>query len=124
MQLVRRRGTRSILRWLVLATIFAHALLPVGSPLVRTSGSAFSATTAEVSLAPSRKGKAAVAKREQQPSSDEPSDGGGGIDLLAGHAQHLADLTDVCGADHSLAPNIRHCAAFRRPFQARAPPLS
>lgn len=45
--------------WLLLAAILTHALIPVGSPLARTSGSAFSATTLDVSLAP-RKGEEAL----------------------------------------------------------------
>ena len=41
--------------WLLLGSIFAHALIPVGSPLKPTTGSAFSASTLEVALAPGRK---------------------------------------------------------------------
>ena len=41
--------------WLLLASILFHALIPVGSPLEPTTGSAFSASTVEVALAPGRK---------------------------------------------------------------------
>ena len=41
--------------WLILAAILAHAVVPVGSPLARTQGSAFSIATTDVSLAASRK---------------------------------------------------------------------
>ena len=41
--------------WLLLLSIFTHAVVPTGSPLQRTSGSAFSASTAEVAIAPKRK---------------------------------------------------------------------
>jgi hypothetical protein len=37
-----------------MAIVLGHALAPVGSPLVRASGSAFSAATADVSLGPAR----------------------------------------------------------------------
>jgi hypothetical protein len=40
---------------LLLAIILAHALLPIASPTVKTSGSPFSASTLEVSTAPTRK---------------------------------------------------------------------
>lgn len=41
--------------WLLLVSIFVHALLPMGSPFHRAMGSAFSASTADVSLKPTRK---------------------------------------------------------------------
>lgn len=41
--------------WFLLLSIFTHAVVPTGSPLQRISGSAFSATTAEVAIAPKRK---------------------------------------------------------------------
>lgn len=45
--------------WLLLGTIAAHAMLPVGSPVAQASGSAFSATTLDVALAPKRKASSA-----------------------------------------------------------------
>jgi hypothetical protein len=41
--------------WLLLVSIFVHALLPTGSPIHRATGSAFSASTTDVSLKPARK---------------------------------------------------------------------
>ena len=37
--------------WLSIATALGHAIAPVGSPLARTAGSAFSASTTDVALA-------------------------------------------------------------------------
>lgn len=41
--------------WLCLATVLAHSVLPVGSPLAPRHGSAFSASTTDVALSPSRR---------------------------------------------------------------------
>jgi hypothetical protein len=40
--------------WLSAFTVAAHAVAPVGSPIAKRSGSAFSASTFEVSLIPTR----------------------------------------------------------------------
>lgn len=50
-------GTRlvGLSLWLLLVSIFVHALLPTGSPFHRAMGSAFSASTTDVSLKPTRK---------------------------------------------------------------------
>lgn len=48
--------------WLcvLLVTIAFHAFVPYGSPLVRTQGSAFSATTSDVGVTPKRKDRTAT----------------------------------------------------------------
>lgn len=53
----RERGNRTFVfsLWILLATILGHALVPVGSPMARTAGSAFSASTADVALGTSRR---------------------------------------------------------------------
>jgi hypothetical protein len=50
-------GTRQfgLSLWLLFVSIFVHALLPTGSPFHRATGSAFSASTTDVSLKPTRK---------------------------------------------------------------------
>jgi hypothetical protein len=55
--LVDRVIVRNLRLWcvLVLAAIFGHALLPVGSPEARQSGSPFSASTVDVSTGLSRR---------------------------------------------------------------------
>ena len=60
----RRQWIHLICLWLSIATVFTHAVLPVGSPLARTSGSAFSASTVEVSLGPSRRGSPDALKEQ------------------------------------------------------------
>jgi hypothetical protein len=48
-------GARAMALWLLLLSIFTHAVLPAGSPVQGRPGSAFSASTADVSLAPTRR---------------------------------------------------------------------
>lgn len=62
--------------WLVLFAILVHAGLPVGSPLQRTIGSAFSASTSDVSLSPQRKELVVASGQEVDPGSGG-EDGGG-----------------------------------------------
>lgn len=71
MSLARQGSAWLCWLWLLVATIAFHAVVPTGSPLVRTSGSAFSATTADVSLAPKRKDGSA------QQNVELPDDGSG-----------------------------------------------
>ena len=60
----RRHRTYLICFWLSLVTVFTHAVLPLGSPLARSAGSAFSAFTADVSLVPSRRGQSGKLKKQ------------------------------------------------------------
>ena len=69
---------RGLTLWFLLLSIFTHALVPMGAPLQRITGSAFSASTADVSLAPSRQSLAkqlALAK-----ASDDQAPDGAGLD--------------------------------------------
>jgi len=109
--------------WLLLATILVHALLPGGSPIRRTSGSAFSAATADVSLGPSRRtGDVTQSLEARAPARVD----GVGPDapLLAAALLLLAALFGSrAGADVSFDPQTRlRPSSARRPFQARAPP--
>lgn len=56
---------------LMLATVLAHALLPIAPPTVKTSGSPFSASTLDVSTAPSRR---VVAVEVRQVATDPHTD--------------------------------------------------
>ncbi|QAY76039.1 hypothetical protein [Sphingosinicella sp. BN140058] len=107
--------------WLLLASILAHALLPVGSPLARTSGSAFSASTADVSLGASRDealAEAIVVSR----SPDGDGFGPAALLLLAAglvlgsRFGRRAAPYSACRATAPLA------ASPRQSFDARAPP--
>ena len=121
---VRRKRIGIFSLWALIVTIFAHALLPTGSALARTPGSAFSASTSDVSLAPSR--KASVAATRQ----DQPTDGDSGAG--ANEAAIPLSLTDNVRAG---TPGARE-KPFLMPdggrvpavpdtsVQARAPPVA
>ena len=121
------RARRNILHliglWLSIAMVLGHALAPVGSPVARTKGSAFSASTSDVSLGPSRAGLTAKIKRAQ----DGTGDGAAGSD------ERPAPFPAPAGppapaARHDDAPVFRIASAAApsgaapRPFDARAPP--
>lgn len=119
----RRRPLAAL--WLVLAAIFAHALLPVGSPLARASGSAFSATTPDVSLAPARSGAHAFLAAGEGGSST----GLGGSDPPRETAATLPAaafrLKPQPGAapPPPAAPDLPRRPAQTQPYASRAPPL-
>lgn len=69
-----RRSPWLVSLWLLFATIVFHAVVPTGSPLTRTAGSAFSATTSDVVLAPKRKDRLTEQKMEGR-KSDSGEDG-------------------------------------------------
>jgi hypothetical protein len=110
--------------WLLLLSVLTHAVLPApGSPLNRTQGSAFSAWTAEVSLAPKRKSlpgeEIGTAVR-----------GGHGPDdpALAEPAVALAAIPAAAPfyaprSPAAPAPAARTAGAGSAPFAARAPPV-
>ena len=50
----KARSTGLVALWLLVLAILTHALLPVAAPWARTNGSAFSASTVEVTTGPSR----------------------------------------------------------------------
>ena len=124
MRIVRRSTINPMLVWLVLATIFVHALLPTGSPLLRTSGSAFSVTTMEVSLAPSRKDKAAEQEEHQRAPGESPGDSDDdGNDLLLDRPAPAG--FDIPGG--APLPDLIHAGPETggpADYRARAPPLA
>lgn len=122
MAFARRTWLFTMGLWLSLAMVLGHALAPVGSPLARKSGSAFSAATYDVSLGAGRGGLAGKAKRLQAAADD---DGGGpdlGPDLLLAAAPVLpvpSRTTLLPATDAGFVP-----APFGPGggFSARAPP--
>ncbi|MDT9601054.1 hypothetical protein [Sphingosinicella rhizophila] len=110
--------------WLILATIFAHALLPVGSPMSRASGSAFNATTMDVSLAPARGGASALLAQQD----GGPKAGLGGSEPPDHPAATLPAWTSnpalFAGAapPPPAAPELRLRPAKTHPYAPRAPP--
>ena len=111
--------------WLLLAAIFAHALLPVGTPMSKLSGSAFSAGTVDVSLQPVRSSVFSSPPLQDE-TSRSGADGGDGPsldDVLSARSDRRLALAPHAGlsrATESL-PILR--PAGSRPQAARAPPI-
>lgn len=105
--------------WLTLATVLGHALAPVGSPIARTSGSAFSASTHDVALGASRADPPAKAKRVQDGGEgDLPDRSGTPAFAVASVTLPIAeDALPIAAPD---APAVT--PAPPQAFQARAPP--
>ncbi len=105
---------------LLLATILAHALLPIAPPTVKTSGSPFSASTLDVSIAPDRKAQVSEARQV-------PADAGGEIDIpavsqsVAPPAAPSLPMTRGPPAAILVAPDDPYPAGASL---SRAPPLS
>ena len=117
--------TRGVALWLLLLSIFTHALVPAGSPLQRTSGSAFSASTVEVSLAPSR--KSLEAQQAAQAAGDE--EGGTGAasadaDGVPAPSPSLARPSFEAAARPAPEPAFLSESGGAASFQARAPPAA
>ena len=108
--------------WLTAATVLAHALVPVGSPLARAAGSAFSVSTTDVAVKPGKKGAPTEATCQSRSADGEGcASEGDDAPALAPHAANPAARHDAASplarAEISAAPS-RHAFAFR----ARAPP--
>lgn len=117
---------RALATWLLLLSIFTHAFVPLGATVQAASGSAFAASTAEVSLAPRRlslPGKAQAQLRAREdggsagPSGDTP-----GFPLPFAPAIPPAG-SSLVAAPFPAAP-VRAPAPSASPFSARAPPAS
>lgn len=123
----RRHSVFLIYVWLSIATVFAHAVVPLGSPVARISGSAFSASTSDVSLVPSRRGTAGKIKKQQSVGDEEfGSETGTKLDPPAGpipaapqSPTRLASFVLIIAADEIL--RLAHIPVG---FQPRAPPLA
>lgn len=108
--------------WLVLAAIFVHALLPVGSAILRSSGSPFSATTVEVSVAPKR--HSAPIEAEQLRDDDGDRLGTTAMDLAPVQAEAYRPARPSDRASHAAARVPELSGAAWRGHRARAPPLA
>ena len=121
MAFARRTWLFSLCLWLSLATVLGHALAPIGSPLTPKSGSAFSASTYDVSLAAQRVGFTAKLKRAAWPADDESA--AGPAPALAGEAYAVAPPAPRTGALIFPAPDASPALSRTRSgFDARAPP--
>ena len=119
----RRQG---LALWLLLLSIFTHAFVPLGSPLDRSAGSAFSISTGDVSLAAKKRAPLKTRQAQIRSVDDAGPDGSGetehgSVPVSAG--QRLANDA-VQSAGHVAWPEgvlvSRGCAAS---FSARAPPV-
>lgn len=109
--------------WLLLLSILTHAVVPAGSPLQRISGSAFSATTAEVAIAPKR--KSAASEQVNSGLSDEGrSEGAGAEDppLLPSAAPASTSWTARFETGPWPVVPFRPSEGGAAAFSARAPP--
>ena len=122
----KRRQPPLAALWLLFATIFAHALLPVDSPMSRTFGSAFSATTLDVSLAPVRSEASDLLVQHEAGSNT----GLGGPDPTLSPAAVVAVPASApvfardLAAPRLAGPELPWPRAGSRPYSPRAPPLS
>ena len=120
----RERTARAGLSmWLLLLSILAHALVPTGSRVELVAGSAFSASTAEVSLGPTR---TSLGERDARLRSagDGALDGAGSADpLLAPTSRQPLHAPPVPIAKH-FRPEERTEVPDQGAgaFDARAPP--
>jgi hypothetical protein len=108
--------------WFVVATILAHALLPISSPLVRVSGSAFSASTYEVSIAPGRRDKAVDHFTRAGDGRHEASGSAGGDDVAALPVAAPMSGLSQAPAGYSARPDLQLPGRNAAGFRARAPP--
>lgn len=119
MALAHRRWWGLLSLWLLLATALGHALIPVGSPLAKRSGSAFSAATFEVALSASRTPEKAD---QPAPRRDDPSDP---PDLLIILPAAAAPPALAAAAPRSgIAGDLAWPGPGRNAHQPRAPPLA
>ena len=118
------RSTGLIAVWLLVLAILTHALLPVAAPWARTNGSAFSASTVEVTTGPSRARqllKPALVRRADPPP-------GAGAAPAAAVLQRVAEPSaPPLASPPAHAPSglyARPGDQRRAPAQPRAPPLA
>lgn len=99
--------------------VLGHALSPAGAAVTRTKGSAFSASTFDVSLGPSRAGLAAKIKRAQGVA---PADEDGPDPFLAAAPPPALAALDRTAPSAFARAAALDAAPGPRPFDARAPP--
>ena len=118
-----KAGGRTLALWLLLLSIFTHALVPAEAALDRARGSAFSAATDDVSLAPVRKAAGddrVVLRARDRDSSEGAAPPGPAILAAAVSALPPPAVahTPAIAPAASVVPGGGGAASF----QARAPP--
>jgi hypothetical protein len=121
----RRRRIWFVFLWMSLATVLGHAVMPLGSPLAKSSGSAFSVSTSNVSLGPTRAAAAVKAKRQQRvPPGDGEATAAPWIAALP-YPLYEASLPVIAAETHAgwaLAQQTPPPAPTFSGVRARAPP--
>ena len=119
MALAHRRWWGLLSLWLLLATALGHALIPVGSPLAKRSGSAFSAATFEVALSGSRPDARADRLESKRTDPSDPPD------LIADLPETAAPAAPgVARPRGGIAGGAGWPGTGRTANQPRAPPLA
>lgn len=105
--------------WLSIATALGHAVAPVGSPLARTAGSAFSASTTDVALAAPRIGLSTA-----KPTLTIDDDGGADPGKMPLIGTTIVLLPVPPAASTAFVPAPEPAPSFPRSegYDARAPP--
>ena len=111
--------------WLLLLSIFTHAFVPLGSPLDRGAGSAFSISTGEVSLA-AKKRNPIKNRQAQIRAADDIGPDGAGATAYRFVSPAAGQFTPPPSAEPagSIArpPAVFASQRGAAPFSARAPP--
>ena len=118
------RSTGLVAMWLLVLAILTHALLPVAAPWARTNGSAFSASTVEVTTGPSRARqqlKPALVRRADPPPGASAAPAAA---VLYGAAELSAGSLASPPAHAPARPEVPPSDHRRAPAQPRAPPLA
>jgi hypothetical protein len=108
---------------LLVLAIFAHALLPAGSPLQRTSGSAFSTSTTDVTTIPRRLKDQVQVEVECRGAPSNAAAGPGACDLAMAEAVRLVPLPQRLHLPTARPTSQPEGTDFASPYEARAPPL-
>lgn len=121
-----RLRSRALAAWLLLLSIFTHAFVPLGAPVQAASGSAFSASTAEVSLAPRRMSLPGKGQAQLKGKEDGGSAGAAGVPppFPPAYAPALQPPVSTDLEAPFYAAPVRAPAPSASPFSARAPPAS
>ena len=109
--------------WLTAATILAHALVPIGSPLARSAGSAFSASTTDVAVKPGKQRAPVDATCEaRSPDGEVCESKGADAPALAQHWFAWHAPPGEASTSFAHAPPVPAHSPQAFAFRARAPP--
>lgn len=118
-----RLGARFLAMWLLIAAIVVHAFLPLGSPLQRGSGSAFSASTSDVATRPRRQSDRLGAEASCRTDHEDVAAGAGDgqCDPFVATASASASAEPAAAAPFRDTPDLVPGAGAPT-YRARAPP--